>query len=271
MTSPSAAISTLELARADAPGPRRLAGERRAGRGPVLVWLGGFRSDMRATKAEALAAFADARGQAFLRFDYTGHGESGGRFADATLSTWLADTLAMIEAHAGAHPVLIGSSMGGWLALLAARALAGTDAAPAGLVLIAPAVDFTEELMWASFPPEIRRAIEEEGVWHRPSAYAPDPTPITRALIEDGRRHLLFGRPIEPGCPVAILQGMADPDVPHAQALRLMEHLPLADASLTLVRDGDHRLSRPEDLALLTRTVARLLDRLASGEGGAGG
>lgn len=242
----------------DAQGARRLAMLKQPGNGPAIIWLGGFRSDMRATKAEALASFATGRGQACLRFDYSGHGESGGDFADGTISRWLGDALAVINAHGGDAPVLVGSSMGGWLALLAARALraAGSPAAPSALVLIAPAVDFTERLMWDAFPQDIRDQIMREGVWLRPSAYAPEPTPITRTLIEDGRTHLMFGAPIDPGCPVTILQGMLDPDVPWQQAMALIEHLAQSDVTLTLIKDGDHRLSGEEDIARLKAAVA---------------
>lgn len=242
----------------DAQGTRRLALLKQAGHGPAIIWLGGFRSDMRATKAEALAAFAQERGQACLRFDYSGHGESSGDFADGTISQWLGDALAVITAHGGEAPVLVGSSMGGWLALLAAKALraAGSPAAPSALVLIAPAVDFTERLMWDAFPQTIRDQIEREGVWMRASAYAPEPTPITRNLIEDGRKHLLFGSTIDPGCPVTILQGMMDPDVPWQQAMTLVEHLPQSDVTLTLIKTGDHRLSSDEDIERLKRAVA---------------
>lgn len=234
---------------------RRLAILERGGKGPALVWLGGFRSDMQATKAEALDVWASGRGRAVVRFDYSGHGESGGRFEDGTVSRWLEDTLATIARFVDDHPILVGSSMGGWLALLAAKTLAGSPRAPAGLVLIAPAVDFTERLMWEAFPDVVRRAIERDGVWYRPSAYSPEPTPITRDLIEDGRRHLMMDRPIETGCPVHILQGMEDPDVPWRHALNLVEHLAGENVSLTLVKDGDHRLSRPEDLDRLLRAV----------------
>jgi pimeloyl-ACP methyl ester carboxylesterase len=234
------------------------------GAGPDLVWLGGFRSDMRATKAEALAAWAREQGRGLLRFDYSGHGESGGRFEEASISQWLADALGAVRAHSGPNPVLVGSSMGGWLALLAARALRGEACAPSGLLLIAPAVDFTEELMWASLNEEARRAIMQDGQWLRPSSYASEPYPITRRLIEDGRRHLLFGKPIEPGCPVAILQGMQDPDVPYAHALQLVEHLPGEDVALTLVKDGDHRLSRPQDIERLLQTVGAFSARSPS-------
>lgn len=240
------------------PSRRRLAFLSQAGAAPPVVWLGGFRSDMRATKAEAIGAWAQQEGRAFLRFDYGGHGESDGNFAQFTLTDWLEDALAVITAQCAAAPILVGSSMGGWIALLAARRLLGTAHAPVGLVLIAPAVDFSEDLMWAQMPEAVRETIMRDGVWQRPSAYAPEPTPITRALIEDGRRHLLFGGEIRTGCPVHILQGMADPDVPWPQALKLVEHLTADPVVLTLVKDGDHRLSNPEDLARLTAAVARI-------------
>jgi pimeloyl-ACP methyl ester carboxylesterase len=236
---------------------RRLAWLSQQGAGAPVIWLGGFRSDMRATKAEALAGWAREHGNAFLRFDYAGHGESGGDFARWTLSHWLEDALAIV-AGCTRPPVLVGSSMGGWIALLAARRLLGTALAPAGMVLIAPAVDFSEDLMWAQMPEAIRETILRDGVWNRPSAYAPEPTPITRALIEDGRRHLLFGSEIRTGCPVHILQGMADPDVPWRQALKLVEHLAGDPVTLTLVKDGDHRLSTPADIARLTAAVAAM-------------
>lgn len=246
------------LAVEDGHGPRRLATLVTPGESPAVVWLGGFRSDMRATKAEALARWGEANGRKVVRFDYSGHGESEGRFEDCTISQWLADALAVIRAEAGPTPVLVGSSMGGWIALLAARALrkARDPHAPSALVLIAPAADFTEKLMWAQFPPDVRAEIETTGRWLRPSAYSPEPYPITRALIEDGRRHLLLDAPVDPGCPVTILQGMQDPDVPWEHAMALVERLPDACVTLTLVKDGDHRLSRDEDIALLLQAVA---------------
>ncbi len=236
---------------------RRIAVLVRDGDGPAMVWLGGFRSDMRATKAEALDAWAASRGRAFVRFDYAGHGESSGPFEASTVSRWLEDTLAVLDRFVAGRPVLVGSSMGGWLALLATRALlqAKSERSPAGLVLIAPAVDFTERLMWDSFPESIREAIRDKGVYHRPSLYSCEPYPITRALIEDGRKHLLFGAPIATGCPVHILQGMQDSDVPWRHALELVEHLPGDCVAMTLVKDGDHRLSRPEDLDRLIAAV----------------
>ena len=221
-----------------------------------MVWFGGFRSDMLATKAAALDGWAAARGRAFLRFDYSGHGESGGRFEDGTITRWLEDALAVLEAAADGPQVLVGSSMGGWLALLAADRLAAAGMAPAGLVLIAPAVDFTEVLLWASLDETARRAIEGQGVYMRPSGYSPDPVPITRALIEDGRRHLMLDGPVRSHAPVHILQGMRDPDVPWRHAMVLVEHFAGDPVVLTLVKDGDHRLSRPEDIARLLAAVA---------------
>jgi pimeloyl-ACP methyl ester carboxylesterase len=237
------------------PGGRRLAYRLLPGRGPVVVWLGGFRSDMMATKAGHIVEWGERAGQAVLRFDYSGHGESDGRFEDGTISDWLEDALAVIRAHGGEGPLLVGSSMGGWIALLAARALAAEGRAPHGLVLIAPAPDFTETLMWERFSSEVKEAIERDGVHQLPSQYAHEPTPITRALIEDGRRHLLLGSPFRVGAPVRVLQGMEDPDVPWQHAMTLVEHLAEDDVIVTLIKDGDHRLSRPEDLERLVSAV----------------
>ena len=236
---------------------RRIAVLVRPGAGPAVFWLGGFRSDMRATKAEALDRWAERSSRAFVRFDYSGHGESGGAFEEGTVSRWLEDTLAVIDAYATGPFVLVGSSMGGWLALLATRTLSarGPSSGPSGLVLIAPAVDFTERLMWETFSPDIQRSICETGIYLRPSLYSSEPYPITRALIEDGRSHLLFGGTITTGCPVHILQGMQDPDVPWSHALELVEHLPGDSVSMTLIKDGDHRLSRDEDLERLIAAV----------------
>jgi pimeloyl-ACP methyl ester carboxylesterase len=228
------------------------------GAGPGLLWLGGFKSDMKGTKAEALAAFAAERGRAFVRFDYSGHGESHGDFADGTIGRWLAESVAVFSAFCRGPQVVIGSSMGGWLALLLARELRrapSKTAAPAGMVLIAPAVDFTEELMWKKFSPAARRELETSGAWQRPSQYGNEPYLITRRLIEDGRQHLLLGGLIETACPVRILQGVEDPDVPWGHAVELVSRLAQDDVVLTLVKDGDHRLSRPEDLERLIATI----------------
>ncbi len=238
---------------------RRIAVRKRPGAGPGLVWLGGFKSDMGGTKAVALDQWAQLQGRACLRFDYSGHGESGGRFADGTISRWLAESLAVFTAFCEGPQVLVGSSMGGWIALLLARELrreASPTATVAGMVLIAPAVDFTEVLMWKRFPDEIKREIETTGAWSRPSQYSDGPYLITKGLIEDGRNHLMLGGLIETGCPVRILQGVQDPDVPWSHAVELVSRLAQDDVVLSLVKDGDHRLSRPEDIERLLAAVA---------------
>jgi pimeloyl-ACP methyl ester carboxylesterase len=242
------------------PAAREIAVLRRAGGTPGLFWLGGFRSEMTGSKAEALDRLGAAHGLAVTRFDYSGHGRSGGAFNDGTISRWLEEALAVFATTEGPQ-LVIGSSMGGWLALLLARYLQRIGTRPlAGLVLIAPATDMTEELMLKGMTEAERQALATDGVALQPSQYSAEPYPITRALIEDGRQHLLFGRGIELGCPVAILQGGQDPDVPQAHTLRLVEHLLHDEVSLTLVPDGDHRLSRPEDLELLGRVVLRLVE-----------
>jgi pimeloyl-ACP methyl ester carboxylesterase len=228
---------------------------------PGLFWLGGFKSDMKGTKAEALDLWAKAQGRACVRFDYSGHGESGGLFTDGSIGRWLEESVAVYRQFAKGPQVVIGSSMGGWLALLlAARLRESKGSAPqntslAGMVLIAPAVDFTEELMWKNFPDGIKREIEEKGAWMRPSLYAEEPYPITRTLIEEGRNHLLLGGLIEIGCPVHILQGVEDPDVPWRHAVELVARLAGDDVVLTLIKDGDHRLSRPEDIERMIAAV----------------
>ena len=249
-----------------APGaPRRIAVRRSPGSAPGLVWLGGFKSDMKGTKAQALAQWAAEHGCASLRFDYSGHGESGGAFTDGTIGRWLEDSIAVFEAFCRGPQIVVGSSMGGWIALLLAQELkrrAKAAASIAGLVLIAPAVDFTEVLMWERFPKKIKRELEDKGVWARPSEYADEPYLITRTLIEEGRNHLILGSMIETGCPVRILQGVQDPDVPWNHAVELVSRLAQDDVVLTLVKDGDHRLSRPEDIERLTGTVAELVSEI---------
>jgi pimeloyl-ACP methyl ester carboxylesterase len=237
---------------------RRIAVRVREGGAPVLFWLGGFKSDMGGTKAVALDGWAAAQGRGCVRFDYSGHGESGGDFTAGTIGRWLEESAAVFAAFVKGPAVLIGSSMGGWLALLLARELRGrqTTGSVAGLVLIAPAVDFTEELMWKRFPDQVKQQIETQGFWLRPSQYSEAPYPITRGLIEDGRKHLLLGGLIETGCPVRILQGAKDPDVPWQHAVELSSRLARDDVVLTLVKDGDHRLSRPEDIERLIAAVA---------------
>ncbi len=225
--------------------------------GPGLFWLGGFKSDMKGTKAVALDAWAAENGRACVRFDYSGHGESGGAFTDGTIGRWLEESVAVYTRFAKGPQVVIGSSMGGWLALLLARVIATrTDVAPlAGMVLIAPAVDFTEELMWKQFSPAMKKEVEEKGCWMRPSQYGEEAYPITKSLIEDGRNHLMLGGLIETRCPVHILQGVQDPDVPWRHAEALVTRLSRDDVVLTLIKDGDHRLSRPEDIERLIAAV----------------
>ena len=253
-----ARLKTLEIGTgADC---RPIAVRVREGRAPGLVWLGGFNSDMKGTKAEALARFAADKTRGFVRFDYSGHGESPGDFADGTIGRWLEESLAVFARFCRGPQVVIGSSMGGWLALLLARELrrapANTPPASlAGMVLIAPAVDFTEELMWKKFTPAAKRELETSGAWQRPSQYGNEPYPITRRLLEEGRQHLLLGGLIETACPVRILQGVEDPDVPWGHAVELVSRLGQDDVVLSLVKDGDHRLSRPEDLERLIAAV----------------
>jgi pimeloyl-ACP methyl ester carboxylesterase len=246
---------------------RRIAVRAADGAAPGLFWLGGFHSDMKGTKAAALAQWAAAHGRACVRFDYSGHGESEGDMAGGTIGRWLEESVAVFEAFGRGSQIVIGSSMGGWLALLMLRelrrraapdpAMPGSDLpAVAGLVLIAPAVDFTEVLMWQRFSRKVQREIVEQGAWARPSAYSEEPYLITRRLIEEGRSHLLLGDMIEPGCPVRILQGVQDPDVPWTHAVELVSRIARDDVVLTLVKDGDHRLSRPEDIERLIAAVA---------------
>jgi len=227
---------------------------------PGIVWLCGFKSDMVSTKASVLADWAGAKGASYLRFDYSGHGESGGRIEDFTAADWLADTLAAFRTLTNGPQIVVGSSMGGWLALLLARALAvGQQDARRlrALVLIAPAWDMTEELIWKHLPPEARQTLERDGVYYRPSQYG-EPYALTRALIESGRAHLIGGG-MDAGCPVRIIQGMRDPDVPWQHAVRLTEILHDEDVRLTLIKDAEHRLSRDGDLQALLAMIAEFL------------
>ena len=240
-------------------GDRRIAVERRAGRAPGLFWLGGFKSDMTGSKALALDAFGARHGLAVTRMDYSGHGRSGGDFNDGTITRWLEEALAVFETTDGPQ-IIVGSSMGGWLAqlLIGAQRRLGRHRV-IGLVLIAPATDMTE-LMLAQMTAAQRAALEQHGFVEEPSDYAADPYRINRTLIEDGRHHLLFGRAIELGCPVAILQGARDRDVPREHALKLVQHLVTDPVTVTIVPDGDHRLSRPQDIALMERSIEIMLE-----------
>ena len=241
---------------------RELAVAHRQGGAPGIFWLSGFMSDLGGTKAVAVDRWCAERGLACTRFDYSAHGASSGTIEDGSLSRWLAETAHVFTETADGPRIVIGSSMGGYLAMLLVRRLVAADpACPqiAGLVLIAPAIDMTERLMWAGFPDEIRAEIMDKGGWFRPSPYDDGGYLITSRLIEDGRRHLMFGGPqIKLPFPVSILQGRLDDDVPADVSLDLAGLLD-ADVSLTLVRDGDHRLSREQDIALLLRTIEQLI------------
>jgi pimeloyl-ACP methyl ester carboxylesterase len=232
-------------------GGERLAFRQVAGEGPTVVWLSGYRSDMTGTKAEAIAEWAKTYGRACVRFDYFGHGESSGDFLQGSITRWRADALAVIDQLTDGPLVLVGSSMGGWIACLAAMARPERLHA---MVLIAPAPDFTTRLMPQTIPPEGRAAIEADGVWLQPSPYG-DPNPITRTLLEDGARWSILDAPVPIEAPVRILQGGADPDVPWAHALELSQALKSQEVVFTLIKDGDHRLSRPQDITRLVAAV----------------
>ncbi len=228
------------------------------GAGPVVVFCPGFASDMGGTKAMALWEMCRARGQAMLRFDYAGHGQSGGRFVDGGIGYWAADAMHVVEAAtAGRELLVVGSSMGGWIALLLARALGGRVKA---LVLVAPAPDFTELLMKAELGEAEWAELRREGVIYQPSEYG-EPTPLTLKLLEDGARHLVLDAPIAFTGPVRVLHGMRDADVPWRHSLLLAERVESEDVRLVFVKDGDHRLSREKDLALLCGTVGEILGR----------
>ncbi len=227
---------------------------------PAIVWLGGYRSDMTGTKAAELDAYAARGRQGAIRFDYSGHGASGGEFRDGTISRWLEESLAVLDHLAPKRVILVGSSMGGWIALRLAQELRqrGSGPAVAGLVLIAPAPDFTSELIEPNLTEEQRRSIAERGFFEEFSEYSPEPNIYTRDLLEDGRKNQVLTGIIQTGCPVHILQGMQDPDVPYRHTLKLMEFLPAEDVVLTLIRDGDHRLSRPQDIEKMLTAVDTL-------------
>lgn len=226
--------------------------------GLTRVWLCGFASDMDGTKAAHLHAAAERDGRGFLRFDYRGCGRSEGRFEEGTIGGWRDDALAMID-HLGGPVLLVGSSMGGWIALLCALA---RPERVKGLALVAPAPDFTERLMKPSLPPEALAALSRDGVWNRPSAYGDGPYPITQALLDEARAHLLLDRPIPFGGPVRILHGMEDPDVPWRLSLDIAERLTSRDVSVTLVKAGDHRLSTSADLVRLEAAVEALASEI---------
>jgi pimeloyl-ACP methyl ester carboxylesterase len=227
----------------------------RAGKGPCLLWLGGFRSDMEGTKASYVEAWAKENDRPFVRFDYFGHGQSSGKFEDGTISRWRDDALLVLDQLCTGEVIALGSSMGAWIALLLAKARPDRIKV---LTLIAPAPDFTEKLMWQGFDQDTRRLIVERGIYYEPSDYSDEPTPITRALIEDGRKNLVMDAPIAFEGPVRILQGAMDDSVPWSHALELMGCLQSEDIVFTLSKSGDHSLSAPDDLARLTATLDAL-------------
>ena len=227
--------------------------------GTAILWLCGFLSDMAGSKVQSLSEWAEACGHAMLRFDYSGHGVSPGNLLEASIGDWLEEATAMLDLIGRQRVVIVGSSMGGWIALLMARALAKAgDTRLVGLVLIAPAWDMTEKLMWEKMSPKTKGIVETEGVYYAPSNYDA-PYPLTKILIEEGRNHLVADGGIALNAPVRILQGLRDPDVPWQHALALVDLIASDDVEMTLVKDGDHRLSGLEDLRRLERTVAALI------------
>ena len=229
---------------------------RTEGRAPTIVFLGGFRSDMTGTKAVALEAWAKKNGRAFLRFDYLGHGQSSGRFEDGTIGRWLDDSLAAIDALTTGKLVLVGSSMGGWLSLLVALK---RPERLSGLVLIAAAPDFTERMVLKGLSPEDRATLQREGQLERPSQYSSEPSVFTWKLIEEGRNHLVLDKQLALPCPVRLLHGQSDPDVPWEYSLQIAQHLEAPEVITTFVKGGDHRLSSPADIARLIATVEELV------------
>jgi pimeloyl-ACP methyl ester carboxylesterase len=242
----------------------KIAVRRRPGASPGVVWLGGFRSEMAGTKADFLDRSAEEAGHAFLRHDYSGHGQSGGDFRQGTISKWLAESLAVFRAFSAGSQVLVGSSMGAWIALRMAQELRKAEKGRvAGLVLIAPAPDFTSELLEPQLTRQQKKALETQGYFEEPSEYSPEPTIYTRALIEDGRANSVLTGPIDTHCPIHIMHGYLDPDVPHRHALKLVSHLPADDVTFSMVPDGDHRLSRPQDLDQLRGIVERMVAQVS--------
>lgn len=240
------------------PDGARIAYRYTPGKSPGIVFMGGFASDMTGTKAVSLEAMALERGQAFLRFDYQGHGESSGQFIDGGIGIWHSDALAVFDVITEGPQIVVGSSMGGWMMLLTAISRANRIA---GLVGIASAPDFTQDLMWNQFDEATREIIRNVGVLYEPSEYGA-PLPITLNLIMEGQKHLLLKGPLPITAPIRLLHGMRDPDVPYQLSLRIAEAVEGDDVEVHLIKDGDHRLSTERDLALLNQYVADLCDRV---------
>lgn len=248
---------------------RAIAVRRREGGTPGFVWLGGFRSDMAGTKAQELDAWCGREGHACCRHDYSGHGESGGEFRDGTISRWLEESLAVFRNFTSGPQILVGSSMGAWIAIRMAQELAVAEEADRlhAILLLAPAPDFTEALLWPNLTEEQRARVRQDGVLEEPSQYSDEPDIYTAELFDDGKRNLVLDKSLDVPCPVHILQGMADPDVPWQHAMTLAECLPSGQVSMTLVKDGDHRLSRPQDIALMLRLAGFLADEQTDSAG----
>ncbi|MBL8673559.1 MAG: alpha/beta hydrolase [Rhodospirillales bacterium] len=249
------AAGTEDIRTLTRPDGATIACRARQGRGPTVVFFGGFRSDMTGTKATALDAWAAAAGRAYVRFDYFAHGASSGDFRDGTIGRWLDDSLTVVDTLTAGPLVLVGSSMGGWLSLLTAKARPDRVA---GWIGIAAAPDFTEDLMLQRLTPEQRATLERDGILRRPSRYVDEPDVLTWRLIEEGRNHLVLRAPLRLAGPAHLFHGMRDPDVPWEHSRRLFEHIEAPDTAFTLTRDGDHRLSTPADIARLTDAVARM-------------
>lgn len=235
---------------------KQLAYHLHEGNEPTVIFLGGFKSDMEGGKALALEAFCKERGQRFIRFDYSGHGQSSGQFTDGTISSWKDDALAIIDQLGSKNSILIGSSMGAWIALLVALE---RKEKVSGLITIAAAPDFTERRIWQTASKEKREELVREGIYHEPSCYDDEPYPITLTLIEDGRKHLLMNSPIELDIPVRLIQGMMDDDVPWQTSQELLEGITSEDVELYLFKNAGHRLSEPEQLQLLCQTLGNML------------
>ncbi|MFC5385848.1 alpha/beta hydrolase [Aquamicrobium segne] len=235
----------------------QIAVRRQEGDAPGVMWLGGYKSDMLGSKAEALAQWSASQGRAFVRHDYSGHGESGGKFEDGTISKWLRESLAVFARHTRGNQILVGSSMGGWVALrMVQELLKAGESRVKGVVLIAPAPDFTAELVEPALTQQQHEELAAQGYFQIPSDYVNEPYIYTRALIEDGRDNLVMTGLLDTHCPVHILQGMQDESVPHTHALKLVSLLPADDVTLSMIPDGDHRLSRQQDLDLLIATLS---------------
>lgn len=234
-------------------------------RSPGVVWLSGLRSSMHGEKATSVAAWCAESGRTAIRFDYRGHGESPGQFEDCVVSDWLADSLAVFDCYATGPQILVGSSLGGWLACHVAEARGTGDTAwVAGLVLIAPAIDMTERLIWQAMPEAARKVLRRDGVFMRPSRYGDSDYPITHALIEDGRQYLFGDRALDFDGPVHIVHGGHDVDVPWTVSQDFCANLARCDVRMTLIPDGEHRLSRPSDIATILQAIETMADQLSA-------